>query len=216
MLDPRELESAPKPTIRIQAETNSASDSCRRLLAAAGLTVTAGLSGAAASTTIPQLSPSVNLCEPGFQSSLALMNDLERLRHLSIDTRSLARAKLESDKSASKSTDKKVSCTLNTDPARSIFSQLEPLTVDPARVLATREVRLQQLAERCAPKKRPADPQFSFNDLVQVEADLIEPSVPRSRSFLSECHAFGVDPMRSHQVPDDNYLEAYSLMSSAF
>lgn len=97
----------------------------------------------------------------------------------------------------------KVAATVNVDPTEIIYSHLEPLAMNLEQLALAEERKRQLLAEKCAPKRLPRDPELSLEDVVTPMVVPREPTLP-PLAFLDQCHSFQIDPFAQKRIPKTN------------
>lgn len=209
VLDAKLLENIPLPPVRVESETCriSLNDRIQQITGIPKAKLHDMLPSLPISKSVAILSEN-ELNHPKLQSSLTLLQTLEELKKLEINIPQLTNLKLQ-DKSTEKNLEKKMCSVLNVDPSERVFSNLQPLVMNLEQLTDVEELKRQNLAERCAPKRIVKDPELLLKDFIQTPCSYREPWIPKHTTFLEKCHDFQIDPFSLLSVPESNQLASY-------
>jgi len=211
VLDAKLLENAPLPAVRIESE------SCKIDLEDRIQRIT-GIPKAKLQGMLPQFPMSKSMAtltgngldQPKLQSSLTLLQTVEELKRLDINTPHLVNLKLQ-DKCTRKNLDKKMCTVLNVNPSERVYSHLQPLVMNSEQLTDAEESKRHNLAERCAPKRMPKDPELLLKDFAQIPKISREPCLPKRAIFSDKCNEFQIDPFSLQGVPQLNQFASYNF-----
>lgn len=149
----------------------------------------------------PQSQQTIN--QPMFQTSVALMKNLETLKIFEIETRKLVNLKMEKDIRVQKSVNAKITTVL--DQTRPVFSRLQPISLNVEQLTIQDESKLQTLAEKYAPQIRYKDPRICLEDFVDCVVISGTPIIPEY-SFHELCYHYLIDPFIETQMLGDQLM----------
>ncbi|XP_057380954.1 uncharacterized protein LOC130703518 [Daphnia carinata] len=141
--------------------------------------------------------------QPVFQTSAALMKNLEALKRFEIETRKLVNLKMEKDMKVQKFVNAKVATVL--DQTRPVFSRLQPISLNVEQLMIRDESKLQTLAVKYAPQIRYKDPQICLEDFVDCVVISRTAVIPEC-SFHDLCYNYHIDPFTERQMVEDQLI----------
>ncbi|KAI9555997.1 hypothetical protein GHT06_018555 [Daphnia sinensis] len=143
------------------------------------------------------------ISQPMFQTSAALMKNLETLKTFEIETRKLVNLKMEKEMRVQKSVNAKIATVL--DQTRPIFSRLQPISLNVEQLVIQDESKLLTLAEKYAPQIRYKDPQICLEDFVDCVVISKTAVIPEC-SFHDLCYYYHIDPFTEKQLVEDQLM----------
>lgn len=101
-----------------------------------------------------------------------------------------------------------MSTALNAPPSEIVFSRLQPITFNVEQIINSDEIRLQHIAEKCAPRRRSKDPEVCLKDFLP---SMVIEKIPilAEGSFLEHCSQYHINPFTQLRVPEKQRIVPY-------